>query len=87
MAGIADEMGGIDPQARQGVVIFVIEIGVEDEIEVSVFGPGKGECIVLHVGSGRWVVVDSCIEPGDSWSVAERYLRGLGVALESQVDT
>ena len=57
-----------------------------DEIEVSVFGPGKGECIVLHVGNGRWVVVDSCIEPGDSWSVAERYLRGLGVALESQVD-
>lgn len=57
-----------------------------DEIEVSVFGPGKGECIVLHVGGGRWVVVDSCVEPGDSWSVAERYLRGLGVALESAVD-
>lgn len=57
-----------------------------DEIEVSVFGPGKGECIVLHIGGGRWVVVDSCIEPGDSRSVAERYLRSLGVALESQVD-
>ncbi len=57
-----------------------------DEIEISVFGPGKGECIVLHVGGGRWVVVDSCAEPGDTWSVAERYLRSLGVALESQVD-
>lgn len=30
-----------------------------DELEVSVFGPGKGECIVVHVPNGPWFVVDS----------------------------
>lgn len=34
-----------------------------DEIEVSVFGPGYGECIALHVGDNTWIVVDSCINP------------------------
>jgi beta-lactamase superfamily II metal-dependent hydrolase len=31
-----------------------------DEIEVSVFGPGYGEAIVVHIGDGLWVIVDSC---------------------------
>ena len=60
-----------------------------DEIEVSVFGPGFGECIVIHVGGGRWVVVDSCIDPPDREDrrpVAERYLRALGVSVEGQVE-
>lgn len=59
-----------------------------DEIEVAVFGPGRGECIVLHVGGGRWVVVDSCVESSasSSVSVAELYLRALDVELESDVD-
>ena len=30
-----------------------------DELEVSVFGPGKGECIVVHVPNGPWFTVDS----------------------------
>ena len=33
-----------------------------DTIEVSVFGPGFGECIALHYGEGNWIVVDSCID-------------------------
>lgn len=60
-----------------------------DEIEVAVFGPGFGECIVVHVGGGRWFVVDSCIDPSDQEDrrpVAERYLRALKVSLEDQVD-
>jgi hypothetical protein len=31
------------------------------EIEVSIFGPGFGESIVIHAGNGEWVIVDSCI--------------------------
>jgi Metallo-beta-lactamase superfamily len=31
------------------------------EIEVCVFGPKYGECIVVHLGNGHWMVVDSCI--------------------------
>jgi beta-lactamase superfamily II metal-dependent hydrolase len=30
-----------------------------DTLEVSVFGPGKGECIVVHVPGGYWFAVDS----------------------------
>lgn len=33
-----------------------------DQLEVSVFGPGKGESIVVHLGDGRWMIVDSCVD-------------------------
>jgi hypothetical protein len=31
-----------------------------DVVEVSIFGPGKGESIVVHLGNNRWIIVDSC---------------------------
>ena len=33
-----------------------------DQIEVTLFGPGYGECILLHIGNGNWVIVDSCFD-------------------------
>ena len=33
-----------------------------NEVEISLFGPGYGECIVIHVGENEWVIVDSCID-------------------------
>ena len=60
-----------------------------DEVEITLIGPGFGECLVLHVGGGRWITVDSCVDSQDQVDrrpVAERYLRGVGVDLESQVD-
>jgi len=33
-----------------------------DEIEVSVFGPGYGECVAVHLGRNNWFIVDSCID-------------------------
>jgi len=53
-----------------------------DEFEISLFGPGTGECLVLHVGNGDWFIVDSCTL--NKTPVAETYLRALGV-LESLV--
>ena len=48
------------------------------EIEVTLFGPGYGESIVLHVGGGAWVIVDSCIDDaGIPRSL--RYLATIGV--------
>lgn len=32
-----------------------------DELEVSIFGPGFGECVLIHAGEGAWLVVDSCM--------------------------
>ena len=53
-----------------------------DEVEVALFGPGKGECVVVHLGSNEWMVVDSCL--GDDRNpAASTYLTSLGVAPES----
>ena len=55
------------------------------EVEVSIFGPGKGECVVLHLGGGRWIVVDSCIEQESREHPAIRYLSAMGVAMATDV--
>jgi beta-lactamase superfamily II metal-dependent hydrolase len=56
-----------------------------DEIEVSLFGPGYGECVVLHVGGGDWFVVDSCINDASGKPAALTYLESLDVDPESSV--
>ena len=48
------------------------------ELEITLFGPGYGESIVLHVGDGSWVVVDSCINPAGE-PRALQYLNELGI--------
>lgn len=53
-------------------------------VELSLFGPGYGECAVVHLGHGRWMIVDSCVDALER-PVALEYLRGMGVDLESQV--
>ncbi|MFC1643133.1 MBL fold metallo-hydrolase [Myxococcota bacterium] len=32
----------------------------DDAVEIHVFGPGYGECLLVHLGLGEWMVVDSC---------------------------
>lgn len=55
------------------------------EIEVSLFGPGFGESVVLHIGAGQWIVVDSCIDRTLSEPTPIAYLRSIGVDIERQV--
>jgi glyoxylase-like metal-dependent hydrolase (beta-lactamase superfamily II) len=60
-----------------------VEKGVapdRDCVEVSLFGPGYGECIVVHLGFDDWIVVDSCIEPDSGKPIALAYLEAIGVA-------
>jgi hypothetical protein len=33
-----------------------------EEFEISLFGPGVGESVAVHLGHGDWLVVDSCID-------------------------
>src|SRR5262249_28944194 len=47
-----------------------------DELEVSIIGPGRGECVLIHLGDNDWCVVDSCISRGSNEPVATEYLRG-----------
>lgn len=50
-----------------------------DEFEVSIFGPGIGESVVVHLGLGEWMVVDSCRDSYTRKPAALDYLRKLGV--------
>ena len=49
-----------------------------DVCEMTVVGPGYGECIIIHIGNGNWVIVDSCLND-DSNPVALSYLQNLGL--------
>jgi hypothetical protein len=55
------------------------------ELELSLFGPGIGECIVVHLGAGNWMVVDSCLGPEGNGPIAIEYLRHLGVNISQDV--
>lgn len=56
-----------------------------DEFEVSLFGPGVGECIACHLGGGDWIIVDSCIDRTTGNPVVLDYLRRLGLRPETAV--
>jgi hypothetical protein len=52
-----------------------------DEVEISIFGNGNGECIVVHVGDGHWIVIDSFFAGKEP--VALAYLRQIEVPFEA----
>src|SRR4051794_11233398 len=54
------------------------------ELEVSIFGRGVGECVVIHVGSNEWMVVDSFHTESDL-PVALEYFETIGVDPRSAV--
>ncbi|MBF0401501.1 MAG: hypothetical protein HQL90_12115 [Magnetococcales bacterium] len=49
-----------------------------DEIEVSVFGPGFGESVVVHLGYGEWIIVDSCAGKDANHPKPIEYLVSIG---------
>ncbi|MEV7508931.1 MBL fold metallo-hydrolase [Streptomyces sp. NPDC091201] len=65
--------------------ISSVEPPESDELEVSIFGPGKGESVVLHLGAGRWLVVDSCIDQQSGAKPPLEYLRRIGVDVSRDV--
>ncbi len=60
-------------------------VPADDELEVSLFGPGIGECVVVHLGQGDWMVVDSCFNDSRTEPIAIEYLKKLGVDIRNQV--
>ena len=48
------------------------------EFEFTLLGPGYGESILLHVGEGVWIIVDSCVGE-DGTPRALQYLETIGV--------
>lgn len=47
-------------------------------LELTLIGPGYGETVVLHLGDGRWAIVDSC-EDEDGHPRALQYLDAMDV--------
>lgn len=33
-----------------------------DQFELTLIGPGYGESVVVHLGRGLWMIVDSCVD-------------------------
>ena len=58
----------------------------DDTIEVSIFGPGFGECILVHIGCGKWLVVDSCTNRVRRLPAALAYFEDLGLNPERCVE-
>ncbi|MBV9945547.1 MAG: MBL fold metallo-hydrolase, partial [Myxococcales bacterium] len=56
-----------------------------DELEISLFGPGVGECVAVHLGCGEWMIVDSCVDPATRNPAALDYLGALGVDVSTAV--
>jgi len=56
-----------------------------DEIEISLFGPGKGEALVIHIGAGKWVIVDSCVSDPSGSPTPLQYLDSIGVDIKTDV--
>jgi metallo-beta-lactamase superfamily protein len=50
-----------------------------DELEVSLFGPGYGECVLVHLGLGEWLILDSCVNQYGGGTPALDYLKSLGI--------
>jgi len=53
-----------------------------DETEVTLFGPGYGEAIAVHLGEGAWLLVDSCLDPRSKEPASVSYLDQIGVGNE-----
>ena len=57
----------------------------KDEIQLVVFGRGVGECILLHLGSNKWVIVDSFRLQREPNPVSINYLNQINVNVKEDV--
>jgi glyoxylase-like metal-dependent hydrolase (beta-lactamase superfamily II) len=51
----------------------------DDELEISIFGLGYGESILIHLGRQEWMIVDSCIDHASKQPSSLKYLHSIGV--------
>ncbi|MGA3085270.1 MAG: MBL fold metallo-hydrolase [Thermodesulfobacteriota bacterium] len=56
-----------------------------DQIEIILFGPGYGECVVVHLGNNHWIIIDSCIDSETQQPAALSYFKQIGIRPEEAV--
>jgi len=54
-------------------------------LEVSIFGSHFGECIVIHLPNGKWMIVDSCLDIKNKEPIALSYLSRIGIDISNDV--
>jgi beta-lactamase superfamily II metal-dependent hydrolase len=52
-----------------------------NEIEITLFGPGIGEAVLVHCGEGQWICVDCACFDGNCWPLS--YLQDLNIPKEA----
>ena len=68
-------------QEGRSDMVGLTSIGVPPDhnvMEVTFLGPGYGECILIHIGNGSWIIVDSCLD-AESQPAALAYFGTLGL--------
>jgi len=56
-----------------------------DQIEITLFGPGYGESVVVHLGNNHWVIIDSCIDSETQQPAPLTYFQRIGIKPEEAV--
>ena len=51
----------------------------DDQIEVTLLGPGYGECVVVNLGNNNWIIIDSCIDLKTNKPAALSYFQNIGI--------
>ena len=51
----------------------------DDTFEVSVFGTGFGECVLVHIGNNDWMVVDACLDPNTKTPCVLEYFTSIDI--------
>jgi hypothetical protein len=57
----------------------LLQIPDKNEIDVVVIVPGFGESILVHIGDGDWIIVDSCLDSSSGRPAALVYFEHIGV--------
>jgi len=56
-----------------------------NQLEITLFGSGYGESIVIHIGNGKWIIVDSLINRDANQPASLKYLEDIGIDISLQV--
>ncbi|QTA82782.1 ribonuclease domain-containing protein [Desulfonema limicola] len=59
---------------------------LEHEVEITLFGTGYGECVLLHLLDNKWIIVDSCVNPLTRNVAPLEYLDSINVDSSKQVE-
>ncbi|HLP37730.1 MBL fold metallo-hydrolase [Lacibacter sp.] len=56
------------------------------EAEITLIGTGGyGESILLFLNNEDWIIIDSCVEPGNNYPASLQYLKSIGANLDKVV--